>query len=74
MWASPSTTAERSSGLPPWPAGSLSTTHSTHWAAMMPHDPNRPEDALKVDEDEDEEGNGGDDMADALRYLAATKG
>jgi len=35
------------------------------------HDPNRPEDVLKVDADE--EGVGGDDAADALRYLVATK-
>jgi phage terminase large subunit len=35
------------------------------------HDPNRPEDVLKVDADED--GIGGDDCADALRYLVATK-
>ncbi len=33
--------------------------------------PNRPEDVLKVDADED--GVGGDDAADALRYLVATK-
>lgn len=33
----------------------------------LQHDPNKPEDVLKVDCDED--GNGGDDMADALRYL-----
>jgi len=38
--------------------------------AMQP-DPNRPEDVLKVDADED--GVGGDDAADALRYLVATK-
>lgn len=38
----------------------------------LQHDPNRPEDVLKVDADED--GNGGDDCADALRYLVATKG
>src|SRR5512136_2430768 len=37
----------------------------------MQHDPNRPEDVLKVDADED--GVGGDDAADALRYLIATK-
>jgi hypothetical protein len=36
------------------------------------HDPNRPEDVLKVDVDED--GNGGDDTADALRNWIATKG
>jgi phage terminase large subunit len=38
---------------------------------MLQHDPNRPEDVLKVDADED--GVGGDDAADALRYLIATK-
>src|SRR6185295_8328570 len=37
----------------------------------LQHDPNRPEDVLKVDVDED--GIGGDDAADALRYLIATK-
>lgn len=35
------------------------------------HDPNKPEDVLKVDIDED--GNGGDDCADALRVMIATK-
>jgi phage terminase large subunit len=38
---------------------------------LLQHDPNRPEDVLKVDADED--GNGGDDAADCLRYLVATK-
>jgi hypothetical protein len=38
----------------------------------LQHDPNRPEDVLKVDADED--GFGGDDAADALRYLVASKG
>jgi phage terminase large subunit len=38
---------------------------------VLQHDPNRPEDVLKVDADED--GNGGDDAADCLRYLVATK-
>lgn len=38
---------------------------------ILQHDPNRPEDVLKVDADED--GVGGDDTADALRYLVATK-
>jgi hypothetical protein len=37
----------------------------------LQHDPNKPEDVLKVDADED--GIGGDDCADALRYLVATK-
>jgi hypothetical protein len=37
----------------------------------MQHDPHRPEDVLKVDCDED--GVGGDDAADCLRYLVATK-
>jgi hypothetical protein len=35
------------------------------------HDPNRPEDVPKVDADED--GVGGDDCADCLRYMVATK-
>jgi hypothetical protein len=38
---------------------------------LLQHDPNRPEDVLKVDADED--GDGGDDAADALRYLLASK-
>ena len=37
----------------------------------LQHDPNRPEDVLGVEPDED--GEGGDDSADALRYLVATK-
>jgi len=37
----------------------------------LQHDPSRPEDVLKVDADE--EGIGGDDAADTLRYLVATK-
>ena len=37
----------------------------------LQHDPNRPEDVLKVDADED--GVGGDDAADCLRYPVATK-
>jgi hypothetical protein len=37
----------------------------------LQHDPNRPEDVLKVDADEDDIG--GDDAADCLRYLVATK-
>jgi phage terminase large subunit len=37
----------------------------------LQHDPNRPEDVLKVDADED--GIGGDDAADVLRYMVATK-
>ena len=36
----------------------------------LQHDPNRPEDVLKVDCDE--QGAGGDDAADALRYLVAS--
>ena len=38
---------------------------------QLQHDPNRPEDVLKVDCDEDRVG--GDDAADCLRYLVATK-
>ena len=37
----------------------------------LQHDPSRPEDVLKVDADEG--GVGGDDCADCLRYLVATK-
>jgi hypothetical protein len=37
----------------------------------LQHDPARPEDVLKVDPDDD--GIGGDDAADAVRYLVATK-
>jgi hypothetical protein len=37
----------------------------------LQHDPNRAEDVMKVDADDD--GNGGDDAADCLRYLVATK-
>ncbi len=37
---------------------------------VLQHDPGRPEDVLKVDANED--GYGGDDAADALRYLVAT--
>ena len=37
----------------------------------LQHDPHRPEDVLKVDADED--GVGGDDTADTLRYLVATR-
>lgn len=37
----------------------------------LQHDPTRPEDVLKVDPDDD--GIGGDDAADAARYLVATK-
>jgi hypothetical protein len=37
----------------------------------LQHDPSRPEDVLKVDPDDD--GIGGDDAADALRYLVATR-
>ncbi len=36
------------------------------WRRVLQHDPNRPEDVLKVDADED--GVGGDEAADALRY------
>ncbi len=43
----------------------------TETLPTLQHDPNRPEDVLKVDADED--GIGGDDCADALRYLVATK-
>lgn len=39
--------------------------------SLLRVNPKRPEDVLKVDADE--EGIGGDDASDALRYLAATK-
>jgi hypothetical protein len=37
----------------------------------LQHDPNRPEDVLKIDVDDDT-GEGGDDAADAFRYLVQT--
>ena len=37
----------------------------------LQHDPDRPVDVLKTNINED--GDGGDDAADALRYLVATK-
>jgi hypothetical protein len=40
-------------------------------ALRLQHDPNRPEDVLKVDADDD--GVGGDDTANCLRYLVATR-
>ena len=43
----------------------------TETLPTLQHDPNWPEDVLKVDADED--GIGGDDAPDALRYLVATK-
>ena len=45
--------------------------HLIECLPTLQHDPNRPEDVLKVDADE--EGVGGDDPADAFRYLVATK-
>jgi hypothetical protein len=45
--------------------------HSLECLQSLQHDPHRTEDVLKVDADED--GNGGDDTADCLRYLVATK-
>lgn len=38
----------------------------------LQHDPTRPEDVLKINPDDD--GIGGADAADALRYLVATRG
>lgn len=38
----------------------------------LQHDPHWPEDVLKIDCDED--GNGGDDDADAFRYLVHSRG
>jgi len=45
--------------------------HLLETIPSLQHDPNRPEDVLKVDSDED--GIGGDDAADALRYLVANR-
>ena len=52
------------------PDQSPASTSFSDWFSRQ-HDPNRPEDVLKVNADED--GVGGDDAADALRYLVATK-
>ena len=46
-------------------------TRLTECLPSLQQDPNRPEDVLNVDGDED--GVGGDDAADCLRYLVATK-
>ena len=43
----------------------------TETLPALQHDPNRPEDVLKIDADDD--GIGGDDAADCLRYLVASK-
>ncbi len=43
----------------------------TECMPALQHDPNRPEDVMKVDADES--GIGGDDTADALRYLLAAR-
>ena len=53
------------------PGISLRCARLAECLPSLQHDPNRPEDVLKVDADED--GVGGDDAADALRYLVATK-
>jgi hypothetical protein len=47
--------------------------HRLNWRAQLKlqHDPNRPKDVLNVDADEN--GVGGDDAADCMRYLVATK-
>ena len=66
-----------SRALAMWPLAAPAAVHSQALPRLldcipaMQHDPNRPEDVLKVDADE--EGVGGDDAADALRYLIATK-
>ena len=51
--------------------GGLTAQAAAGLAELQPLVPNRPEDVLKADADED--GVGGDDTADALRYLVATK-
>jgi hypothetical protein len=56
------------------PLPSAPTSDAARLIAALPallHDPNLPEDVLKVDADE--EGVAGDDTADTLRYLVATK-
>ncbi len=54
-------------GLALWRGPGAAVRRCGRWQ----HDPNRPEDVLKVDADED--GVGGDDAADCLRYLVAAK-
>lgn len=46
-------------------------THLLETLPYLQHDPDRPGDILKINTNE--EGTGGDDAADALRYLVATK-
>jgi hypothetical protein len=46
-------------------------THLLETLPYLQHDPDRPGDILKINTNE--EGSGGDDAADALRYMVATK-
>jgi RecA-family ATPase len=50
--------------------GDSTAKHAMDTLPALQHDPNHPEDVLKVNADED---GLGDDAADALRYLVATK-
>ena len=60
--------SKRSDGVVEWWGG---IGRLVETLPALQHDPSRPEDVLKVDADE--EGVGGDDAADALRYMVATK-
>ena len=51
--------------------GTLSSARLIECLPALQHDPARPEDVLKVDPDDD--CIGGDDAADALRYLVAAR-
>ena len=53
------------------PSGTIECCNLYEYLPSLQHDPNRPEDVLKVDVDED--GSSGGDAAAALRYMAATK-
>lgn len=57
-------------GIPPQIEISARCTKLINCIPAMQHDPHRPEDVLKVDIDDD--GNGGDDPYDTLRYGIAT--
>jgi hypothetical protein len=66
--------AESASGSHPWLGWHNQPAAVRELIETLPalqHDPDRPEDVLKVDADED--GVGGDDAADALRGMVATK-
>jgi len=58
---------EPESGIPPTMFIHQRCQRLIECLPSLQHDPNRPEDVLKVDADED--GVGGDDAADCCRYL-----